>query len=55
MEINELETKKKIKDHQINRIEKPFSQTQEKRESAQINKISNEREITTDTKKYEGL
>lgn len=54
MEINEIETEKKIKDHQINEVDKPFSYThQEKRESAQINKTRNEREITTDTKKSE--
>lgn len=56
MEINEIETKKKIKDHQINKIDKPFIQTyQGRRESALINKIHNEKEIITDTKKYEGL
>ena len=34
----------------MNKVEKPFSQNhQEKREKAQINKIRNEKEVTTNT------
>ena len=64
-EINEIETKKTVPKinktkslffEKINKIDKPLARlTKKKRERTQVNKIINEKEVTTDTAEIQSI